>query len=162
MVLWFAGLAFVAVVFVFRDAAMDYRLVMVGALLPDAVDIWLGGPRVLHTLLASVAVLLAVMAATLKRRAARRRLLALPIGMFLHLVLDGMWGRTHDFWWPAFGTSFSGDQLPSLERPLLVLIAQEIAGLVALLWCARRFQLTRRAERDTFVRTGRLRRDLVG
>ena len=49
MVFWFAGTAFLAVWLIFRDPAFDYRLVMVGALLPDVVDAAFGGPAVLHS-----------------------------------------------------------------------------------------------------------------
>ena len=160
MLLWFAGCSLVAVWQVFRDPAIDYRLVVAGALLPDAVDAVFGGPRLLHTLLASVVLLVAVMLGTRGRRGLRRRLLALPIGTFLHLVLDGMWARTSVFWWPAFGLSFGDRGLPSLDRPTALLVLQEVAGLVALSWWWRRFRLFEPERRQTFVRTGRLGRDL--
>ena len=161
MLLWFAGCSLLAVWQVFHDPAIDYRLVVAGALLPDALDAILGGPRLLHTLLASVVLLVAVMLGTRGRRGPRRRLLALPIGAFLHLVLDGMWVRTSVFWWPAFGLSFGDGGLPSLDRPTTVLVAQEAAGLVALVWWWRRFRLFEPERRQTFARTGRLGRDLV-
>src|SRR3954469_3800302 len=113
--LWFAGMAFVVVWVVFRDPAIDYRLVMAGAIVPDLVDGLTGGRWVAHTLVASVAVLMVVMVATRGRRRRRRQLLALPIGMFLHLVLDGMWTDRDVFWWPVFGRHLDG-RLPSLER----------------------------------------------
>lgn len=159
MLLWFAGLALVIVWQVFRDTAIDYRLVVVGALLPDVIDLALGGARVLHTLLASVAILTCVMVVTRGRRGARRRLLALPIGTFLHLVLDAMWTSTEVFWWPAFGLSFGGAELPSLSRPLAVVVLQELAGLAALAWWWRRFRLGEADRRSVFVRSGRLGRD---
>ena len=112
---------------VFRDPAIDYRLVVVGALLPDLVDAPFGGARVLHTLVASVVLLVGVMLATRHRRRARRRLLAVPIGTFLHLVLDGMWTRTETFWWPFLGRTLDG-RLPPLERPLAVLVAPGAGG----------------------------------
>lgn len=161
MILWFAGLAFLLVWQVFRDPAVDYRLVMAGALLPDVVDAPFGGARVAHTLLLSVVLLVGVMAATRGRRAARRRLLALPVGTFLHLVLDGVWGREELFWWPFLGTSLAGQDLPSLDRGPALLVVQELVGLAALAWCVRRFRLTDPARRTTFLRTGRLGRDLV-
>ena len=55
MVLFYAGVAWVAVWTIFRSPALDYRLVMLGAVLP-VVELPLGtGP--LHTLLAPVGVL---------------------------------------------------------------------------------------------------------
>lgn len=161
MLFWFAGLALVIVWQVFRDTAIDYRLVVVGVLAPDAIDAALGGARVLHTLLASVVILTGVMLGTRGRRGARRRLLALPIGTFLHLVLDGMWSSTEVFWWPLFGLSFDQARLPSLDRPLGAVLAQELVGAGAAFWWWRRFQLQNADRRRSFVRTGRVGRDLA-
>lgn len=161
MALWFAGLAFLLVWQVFRDTAIDYRLVIAGALLPDVVDVWFGGARVLHSLLFSVVLLTVVMLATRGRRSVRRRLLAVPIGTFVHLVLDGVWRRTAVFWWPFFGTSFEDTPLPTAERSVPLLVAMEVAGLLALLWCAGRFRLAEWERWDHFRRTGRLGRDLL-
>ncbi|MDP8976192.1 MAG: hypothetical protein M3N28_07500 [Actinomycetota bacterium] len=162
MFLWFAGLAVVLVWQVFRDTAIDYRLVMVGALLPDVVDAPFGGPRLAHTLAASVMLLVGVMVATRGRRGLRRRLLALPVGTLLHLVLDGMWTRTTGFWWPMTGATLPGDALPSLARPVAVVALQEAVGLAALVWWWRRFHLGETERRRAFARTGRLGRDLAG
>jgi membrane-bound metal-dependent hydrolase YbcI (DUF457 family) len=137
VILWFAGLSVVIVWNVFHDPRFDYRLVVVGALLPDAVDAFFGGARLLHTLIFSVGLLVVVMLATLGRRALRRRLLAIPIGTLLHLVLDGMWTRTHVFWWPFLGTSFGHGRLPILDRPVALLVAEELAGAAALVWAWR-------------------------
>lgn len=150
----------VAVWLVFRDPAVDLRLVVLGSLLPDIVDAPLGGARVLHTVVASVVLLCVVMVATRGRRILRRRLIFLPVGTFLHLVFDGMWARTHTFWWPAFGWSLPG-RLPAVDHGVGLLVAEEVAGALALVWCWSRFRLGDRAVRSTFVRTGRLPRDLV-
>lgn len=165
MLLWFAGCSLVAVWQVFRDPAIDYRLVVAGALAPDLVDSLvgpvLGGPLLSHTLAFSVVLLAGVMLATRRRRGARRRLLALPIATFLHLALDAMWARTEVFWWPAFAWSLGDDRLPSLSRPAAVLAAQEAVGLVAVVWWWRRFELHEPERRRRFLRTGRLGRDLA-
>lgn len=133
MVLWFTGLSVVLVRNVFRDPRIDYRLVAAGALLPDVVDVFFGGARALHSLPFAVLALTVVMVGTMGQRERRRRLLALPIGMFMHLVLDGMWTRTDVFWWPLTGWAFEDAPLPSLDRPVLLLVAMEVVGLVALL-----------------------------
>lgn len=151
MLFWFAGLSFAVVWRVFRDTEIDYRLVMAGALLPDVVDVWFGGARVLHSLTFSAALLVAVMLATRGRRALRRRWLAVPIGTFMHLVLDGMWARTEVFWWPFFGWGFDGTPLPSADRGAALVVAQEVVGLVVLWWSLGGWELR------SFVRTGRLR-----
>jgi membrane-bound metal-dependent hydrolase YbcI (DUF457 family) len=154
-------MAFVLVWAVFKDTAIDYRLVMAGALLPDLVDVWFGGAAVLHTLAFSVGALVAVMVTTRGRRVARRRLLAVPIGTFCHLLLDAMWARTSTFWWPFLDGGFEGGGLPSLSRPVPLLVVLEVAGAVALWWCVGRFRLFEPERRSVFLRTGRLGRDLA-
>jgi hypothetical protein len=154
-------MAFVAVWVVFRDPALDHRLVVGGALLPDIVDAGTGGRWVAHTVLASVLLLTLVMLLTRGRRLLRRQLLALPIGTFLHLVLDGMWADRDVFWWPVFGLDLGDRALPSVERGLANL-PLEVLGLLALVWVWRRFKLTEPERRRYFLRTGRLSRDLVG
>lgn len=161
MVLWPAGVALGVVWLVFRDPAFDYRVVVVGAVLPDLVDAPFGGARLFHTLLASVLVLTLVMLGTRGRRHLRRSLLALPIGMFAHLVADGMWARTHTFWWPFFGRSLTG-RLPSLDHGPAVLVLEELVGAVIVVWCWRRFRLGDRRVRSQFLRTGHLPRDAFG
>ena len=44
MLLWFLGTAVLTVWFVFRDPAFDYRLLLVGAVLPDLSTSRSGGP----------------------------------------------------------------------------------------------------------------------
>lgn len=161
MLLWFAGLSVVIVWSVFRDPAIDYRLVVVGALLPDIVDGITGGAGVLHSLAFSVILLVAVMLGTIGRRSLRRRLLALPIGTFLHLVLDGAFTDTTLFWWPFTGGVPGAVPLPSVDRSLVLNVGLELAGLVALVWVWRRFDLADPVRRRTFVRTGRFDRALV-
>ncbi len=155
MILWPAGLALVMVWLIFRDPALDHRLVVAGVLLPDLLDAPFGGARVMHTVVASAVLLAGVMLATTHRRPARRRLLAIPIGTFLHLVLDGMWTRTETFWWPFLGRRLDGT-LPSLDRPVAVLLAQEVVGAVALAWLWREWDLANPQVRSNLLRTGRL------
>jgi hypothetical protein len=161
VILWFAGGAMVIAWTIFHDPAFDYRLVVAGALLPDALDLPAGGARFFHSLAAGVIVLFTVMAVTVHRRRLRRRLLAIPIGMLLHLVLDGAWTHQRLFWWPFFGLSFGRIPLPVTTRPAFVLIAEEAIGAGALLWAWYRFRLAEPGRWDRFWRTGRLGRDLV-
>jgi len=159
VLLWFAGLSFLAVWLIFRSPAVDYRLVMVGALLP-LVELPFGHPMVLHSLVGSVALLVVAMLLTPRRRLVQRRLVAIPIGVFLHLVLDGAWTDTTAFWWPFTGLEWSTAELPELSRgPLNILL--ELAGLAALVWCWRTFRLTEPPRRARFLRTGQLDRDVV-
>ena len=161
MIFWPVGVALGLVWLVFRDPAFDYRMVVVGALLPDLVDAPFGGARSFHTLLAAVAVLTVVMLATRGRRQMRRSLLAVPIGMFAHLVADGMWARTETFWWPFFGRPLTG-RLPALDHGLAVLVLEELAGAAIVAWFWRRFRLSDPQVRRRFLRTGHLPRDIVG
>ena len=162
MLLWFAGTSFLAVWLVFRDPAIDYRLVMAGSVLPDVVDgVVAGGPWLGHTLGFAVVLLAAVMAATAGRRLLRRRLLALPIGFFLHLVFDGAWLDREVFWWPVQGASFGDTGLANFERGGSAVLL-ELAGSAILLWAWSRFRLGEADRRRAFLRDGRLGRDLVG
>ena len=162
MILWHAGVALAVVWNIFRDRAIDYRLVAVGALLPDIVDAGFGHPAYAHTLAAPALVLAAVMLFTRRpagrggktsRRRPRRRLLALPIAMFLHLVLDGVWARPQLLWWPFFGARFPAD---GLLPPLRLLLAEEIIGAWALGWFVWRFRLADPERRRAFLRSGHL------
>ena len=155
MFLWFLGTSVLAVWFVFRDERFDYRFLCVGAIAPDVIDIWWGGARTFHSVVTSVVVLLGVMFATVNRRAARRRALALPIGLFLHLVFDGAFGNTRVFWWPLAGTSFDGARLPTAQRGL-VNVFLELAGAVMLAWVWRHFALADSSRRRRFIATGQL------
>ncbi len=158
MVLWPAGMAVLATWLVFRDPAIDHRVVVLGAVLPDVIDAPFGGARVMHTVVASAVLLVVIMLATRGHRHARRRWLFLPVGTFLHLVFDAMWTRTETFWWPAFGWALDGP-LPPLDHGAAVLVVEELVGAVALLWFWRRFRLGQPAVRAAFLRTGRLPRD---
>jgi hypothetical protein len=155
MLLWYVGLSVVIVLLVFQSSGVDYRLVVVGSLLPLAIDLparrlWLG-----HTLIASVTLLVLVMLLTIGRpRLLRRRLLCLPIGAFCGLALSAAWTNTDVFWWP-----FTGSTLP--DAPLLpaagIVVLEELAGVAAIAWVVYRCGLRDPARRDELVRTGRLR-----
>lgn len=162
MLLWFAGLSFVLVVAVFRDPALDERLVMAAATAPAVLDLTVGGVRLLHTLVFPILLLAAVMLGTIGRRSLRRTLLALPVGAFMNLVLDGMWSSTRLIAWPLGGLSFGDEELPTLGRPWPLRVLMEVVGLAALAWSVRRFRLLEPEHRDRFLRSGRLDRGLLG
>ena len=162
MLLWFAGLSFVLVVAIFRDPALDERLVMAAATLPAVLDLAVGGVRILHTLAFPIILLAAVMVGTIGRRSLRRTLLAVPIGAFVNLVLDGMWSSTRLIAWPLGGLSFGHEQLPTLGRPWALRLLMEVAGLAALAWSVRRFRLFEPRNCQRFLRSGRLDRARIG
>lgn len=155
MLLWFIGTAVLTVHFVFTDPRFDYRLLVVGAVLPDIVDIWSGRARRAHSLTVAVGALMLVMLVTAGRKPVRRLLLGLPIGMLLHLVYDGAFASTRVFWWP-FSGSWGDVRLPSLDRSAVLTLAMEVAGAGMLWWAWRRFGLADAARRSTFVRHGTL------
>jgi len=154
MFLWFIGTAVLAVAYVFRDPAFDYRLLIVGSVLPLA-DAVTGGAGVLHTLVLSLVLMIVVMLSTVGRRPVRKLFLGLPIGTMLHLVFDGAWATTELFWWALGGWSFEGLQMPEASRGWLDVLL-ELAGLVMVVWIWRRSHLSDPVRRRAFVHEGRL------
>lgn len=155
MLLWFLGTAIASVWFVFRDPRFDYRLLCVGVLLPDLIDVWFGGARAFHTLIVSIATLVVVVLMSAGRRRWRKRALAIPIGMLLHLVFDGAFTNSKLFWWPFSGWSFEDEPLPSVSRGWFNVIL-ELIGFGLLVWVWRNFGLRSPARRQRFWQTGEL------
>jgi membrane-bound metal-dependent hydrolase YbcI (DUF457 family) len=151
---WFIGTAIVAVGFVFRDPTFDYRLLIIGSVLPVS-DGLLGGARALHSLSVSVLLLAVVMLATAGRRPLRKLLLGLPIGMILHLVFDGAWTDTEAFWWPFTGTTFADAPLPVTDH-LPVSLVLEVVGVAICWWLVRANSLQVAKNLRQFARDGRL------
>lgn len=154
MLVWYVATAVAGVWAVFDSPALDYRFVVVGAVLPVG-EVVLGQPGPLHSLVTAVAVLAAVMLATQGRRVLRRRLLGIPIGLFAHLVFSGTWADTDAFWWPLTGLRLSDAEPPELARGGLTVLL-ELAGIALAVWWTRRVGLDDRAARQDFRRTGRL------
>jgi len=159
VLIWFAAGAVVITFVVFRSPAIDYRLVALGAVLPVGEAAFGAGP--LHALLAPTLVLAVVMVATRNRRLVRRQWLGLPIGMYLHLVLDAAFTLPETFWWPFLGLSLGGADSPELSRGWWTLLL-EVVGVVMAIWAFDRFGLKDSERRSRFLRTGQLDRSLVG
>lgn len=159
MLLWFVGPSILLVWSVFRSPASDYRMVAIGSLLP-LVELPFGEPRLFHSLTGAAVLLGAVMLGARGQRLVQRRLLGLPIGVLMHLVLDGAWTDTHGFWWPFLGSSWSSSELPELGRGA-VNVVLELLGAGACWWGWRRFRLDEPDRRQLFVQTGRVGRDIV-
>jgi hypothetical protein len=155
MFFWFIGGAAFIVWNVFRDPSIDYRVLAIGALLPDVLDLPTRH-RVAHSITVSIAFLVVLMVATIGRRALRKRLLMIPIGMFLHLVLDGVFQSTRTFWWPITGTAAVRGDLPSVDRPVMLTVIFELIGLVVLRWFWRRASLSNPQQRASFLASGHL------
>ncbi|MGQ0849641.1 MAG: hypothetical protein ACT4OP_11070 [Actinomycetota bacterium] len=97
---------------IFRDPKVDLRLLAVGALVPDLIDLLVGlvvgevfrqrlGHALVSPSLAAVAILLAT-----RRGRTRRMLMTVVVAWLFHLMLDGVWIRQHTFLWPFFGLEF--------------------------------------------------------
>jgi len=154
VLLWFLGTALLTVHFVFTDPRFDYRLLLIGALVPDLVDVPFDHARWAHSLTVAVGALALVMAVTAGRKPIRRLLLGLPIGMLLHLVWDGAFAASKVFWWPFLG-SWGHTRVPSLERGWLNVV-MELAGAAMLWWSWQRFGLADSERRQRFLRQGLL------
>lgn len=153
MFIWFAAGSVTIVWAVFQSPAIDYRMVMLGSILGvGEVGFWIAP---LHTLAAPTIVLVAVGLATIGHRLVRRRLLGIPIGMFLHLVLDGAWTRTDVFWWPAAGWSLPRQRSLIIGRGIWSVLL-ELIGIGLAVWLFDRFGLDDRDRRHRFLTTGQL------
>ena len=153
MLLWFVGTAVAAVWYVFHDVRFDYRLLVVGAVLPGVIDIIGGLARFAHSLGVAVGLLVVVMLTT-GRKPIRRLLLGLPIGMMLHLVFDGAFTATKVFWWP-FSGGWGAVRTPELARGWWN-VPMEFAGALLVAWIWRFFGLASADRRRQFLHTGHL------
>ena len=146
----------------YRDRpAVDYRLVLLGAILPDLIDKPLGA--VLHLearLWAHTFVFLgAILALSLVPRL--RGLRWVGFGDAVHLLVDLMWWQLPVLLWPALGLGFPpGDQ--SFGGYLTTLLTDpyvqfgEIAGGLILLLAAWRYGLFSVSGLKKFLKDGRL------
>jgi membrane-bound metal-dependent hydrolase YbcI (DUF457 family) len=107
-------IAFVFLVFLFLKGKVDYRFVIVGAVLPDIIDKPLGhiilysvfqnGRIICHTLL-FVAVL-TLIGIYVEKRYRSTAVEFLALGALMHLVLDEMWNAPGTLFWPLMGWEF--------------------------------------------------------
>ena len=139
MLLWFIGTSVATIWFVFHDKQFAYRLVVAGALAPDVIEVFLGHAGPLHSVVTLVALMTAVMLVTYGRKKSRSNMLAVVIGMFLHLVFDGAFTNTTMFWWPISGLKFGDYALPVFDRGLIN-IPLEIIGVLLILWTRKQVQ----------------------
>lgn len=170
MLFWHLGMTAAIIFATIGRRRVDYRVVLLGAILPDLIDKPLG--RILfegafqssrifgHTLLFSFGLLLLVMLAM--RGATARRWFILPIASLIHLGLDAMWNHPITLFWPVFGDfppepveGYWWDVLTRMFKyPLEGL--KEIVGLVALFYLYLGNGLSDKNARRTFLKTGEL------
>ncbi len=166
MLLWFAIVGPVLVAEIFRSPKIDYRLVSIAAVVP-VVDVVIGSVSFLHSLVTPVVTLTVIMMATVPTgpvggrlragRLLRRRLLGIPIGLFMHLVLDASWSTSRLFWWPLLGSDLRQVDLPESSGVTVRLLLDVVAVAVAF-WAYRRYELDNIDNRHLLVSQGHLAR----
>ena len=150
---------------------VDYRFVLLGAVLPDLIDGAScafydcgGGRGAAHSLIANVAV--TVLIILVLRGETRLAVFGIGVGWLLHLVADGMWDAPKTFFWPLAGTDFAATPVEpyswalftdALSPPHVWVWAGEVVGLLILAWFWVAFELGDRARRARFLRDGHLR-----
>ncbi len=171
MLLWHLGAALWLFRWIFRDPKVDVRFLLLGALIPDLIDLPIGTVILVdryssselwgHSL-AAASVYMAVVLIATRRGRRRRAWMALGVAWLFHLLLDGMWINEEVFLWPFFGWELPSGSAPfwraAWERAIgdpwrWVLEAIGIA-YVSWLWLA--LGLNDSERREAVIRTGRL------
>jgi membrane-bound metal-dependent hydrolase YbcI (DUF457 family) len=169
VLLWHLGVGAALVYVTLGRRRIDYRFILLGAILPDIIDVplsfvfgWPGHRGPAHTLLAVVVVTVLVLVAFRGQR--RLSWFGLGVGWLTHLVGDGMWLVPRTFLWPAFGTHFGGNppepySLDLFAHPLSHLLTWggELVGLGIVAWFWVAFRLGEADRRRQFQRDGLLR-----
>ncbi|MBI4333594.1 MAG: metal-dependent hydrolase [Chloroflexi bacterium] len=148
--------------------AVDYRVVLVGSLLPDLIDkplgmvipSWLGNGRTIgHTLLFALLVTIAGLAA--HRKHGSSAILWLAFGSFVHLVFDRMWEQSTVVLWPLFGFRFPHgnpeawlDYILNVSMPSPRVYVPEILGAMVIAIVLRR--IVKKHGIAGFLKHGRL------
>ncbi len=148
-----------------RLGSIDYRLVLIGSLLPDILDkpSWLitfgdifpSGRAYGHTLLFSM-VLFVCGLMLIKYK--KSWLLIISLSSIIHLILDRMWTSPVVLWWPLLGpiqtadaTGWMSDIIGALFSNPGVYVS-EIIGLIIILLMGYRLIVRKRGL--NFIRTG--------
>ncbi len=148
---------------------IDYRLVILGSMLPDIIDKPLGGIILKETLgngriyCHTLLFLLVFSGLGLFLWYAYRKswLLVLAVGIFFHHVLDFMWLLPQTFLWPMYGWGFAkGDPDGWFWQWIETLLTKphvfipELIGVVILTLFV--FELVHHKKLREFINTGRL------
>jgi inner membrane protein len=171
MFFWHLGANLWLFRWIFRDPKVDVRFLLLGAILPDLIDMPIGtifltdrfstGELWFHSLLLPTIYMSAVLVAT--RRGRRRRAwMALGVGWLFHLLLDGMWVSQEVLFWPLFGWEIPAGDAPywplAWERALSDpwRWVKELVGLSYLTWLWFALGLQGKERRHSVVESGRL------
>ena len=169
MILWHMGIATAIVYVTIGRRRVDYRFILLGAVLPDLIDgvscffYECGGGRgVAHSLLANVAVTVAIILVLRGER--RLSVFGIGVGWLLHLVADGMWDAPKTFFWPVAGTDFATVPREPYSWSLFThpvahwtTWAGELVGLGILAWFWVAFRLGEEGRLRLFLSDGYLR-----
>ena len=151
-----------------RLGSIDYRLVLLGSLLPDVLDkpAWLltfggifpTGRGWGHTFLFNFLLLIVGLILV---RCNKSWLVVISLSSFTHLVLDEMWNNPVTLWWPLlgqFGKVETAGWMPWLLHLLLSdpgTYIPEIIGLAVILLLGHRLLVSRTF--TNFIKTGAIR-----
>ena len=171
MLFWHAGASLWLFRWIFRDPKVDVRYLLLGALLPDLVDLPVGtllfpekfstGEIFFHSLTLAT-IFMSVILLTTRRGRRRRAFMAVGVGWLLHLLLDGLWTVPVVLFWPFFGWEIPMGATPfwplawerALSDPWRWVL--EAIGLGYLVWLWIATGLNDPARRRSFLGTGRL------
>ncbi len=171
MLFWHLGASLWLFRWIFRDPKVDVRFLLLGAILPDLIDLPVGtllfadrfstGELWFHSLLIPTIFMTLVLVLT-RRGRQRRAWMAFGIGWLFHLLLDGMWAKQDVFLWPFFGWEIPAGEAPywplAWERALSDpwRWVKEALGLAYLTWLWIAVGMSDRERRATTIETGRL------
>jgi len=145
--------------------SIDYRLVLIGSLLPDILDkpLWLiasgdifpSGRAYGHTLLFNMVLFFCGL---LLIRYKKTWLLIISWSSIIHLILDQMWHNPVTLWWPLLGAMQRADATDWLSDITRALFSDpgsyipEVIGLTIVLLMGYRLIVRKRS--FNFIRTG--------
>ena len=170
MIFWHLGLATLIVYVTLGRRRVDYRYVLVGAVLPDVVDGLLNvtllhepaGRSIAHSVLSVIVVTVVILLVFKGER--RLSVFGVGVGWLLHLVGDGMWEAPRTFLWPAFGADFAARPPEPYSWDLFVhpldhlaTWGGELAGLAVIAWFWVAFRMGDEGRFGLWLRDGYLR-----
>jgi inner membrane protein len=148
---------------------VDYRLLMLGTILPDLIDkplgAWILGDTLsdtrvyTHTML--FILLLAIVGTSIYLRTGKQGGLWLTFGCFTHLCLDQMWLNPRTLLWPIYGWSFQRMNLSnwlengfsSLATKPTLYIPEIIGAIILALFF---IEVLRQGKLSNLLRTGKV------
>lgn len=171
MLFWHLGMTALVVFVTLGRRRIDFRVVLLGSILPDIIDKPIGriffaeelqNSRLIgHALIFWVIVLLGIQ--LFLRGDTARRWFILPIAAMLHLGLDAMWNQPITLLWPLFGLEFPKDPVADYWWEVLTRIFEhpveglkELMGISALVYMGWAYELFQAGNFKRFLRTGRL------